>query len=199
MSELHGEGVRPWPALFQQPWADGGVRFFQIGFVVDDVVAHGHRWAEVFGVGPFFVRRVPQASCTYRGEASTLSVNTAVAQAGPVQIELIAQQCETPSVYREVRGIGSSAFHQIGTVTVDFSATLDHYRNQGLEIACEFHVEGAPRVAYIDTLEQFGYFTEVIEQSEAYWSHVVAVADAGRSWDGTDPVREATSDGYRSL
>src|SRR6478609_8402941 len=123
MSELHGEGVRPWPALFQQPWADGGVRFFQIGFVVDDVVAHGHRWAEVFGVGPFFVRKVPQASCTYRGEASTLSVNTAVAQAGPVQIEL----------------------------------------------------------------------------SEAYWSHVVAVADAGRSWDGTDPVREATSDGYRSL
>ena len=39
--------------LFQQPWPDGEYRFFQLGFVVDDLFAAADRWVQVYGVGPW--------------------------------------------------------------------------------------------------------------------------------------------------
>lgn len=196
---MHVGNIPGHPAPFQQQWPGSTYRYLQLGFVVDDVVAHAHRWAQLYGVGPFFTRRVENSPCTYRGRASTVSLDVAVAQAGPVQIELIAQLCDNDSVYTEIARRGASAFHQIGTVTTDHAAALAHYRAQGFDIACEFRFDGAPTVAYVDTLEQFGYFTEVIELAEDYQHHVEAIAEAARSWDSTDPVRAITADGYGTL
>ena len=199
MSETPGFGAGPPPLLFQQPWPEGEYRFFQLGFIVDDVVAAARRWAETFDVGPFFVQRIHDAPCTYRGEPSAVSMELAVAQAGPVQIELIAQQCDRESVYRELELAGGGAFHQVCTLVDDYGATLDRYRARGLEIACEFTVEGAPPVAYVDTVADFGFFTEVAGRTDAFVAHLTQVAEASRAWDGNDPVREATRDGYRAL
>jgi hypothetical protein len=185
--------------MFQQPWPEGEYRFFQLGFTVDDVVTAARRWAETFGVGPFFVQKIEDAPCTYRGSPSAVSMELAVAQAGPVQIELIAQRCDRASVYRELELLGGAAFHQVCTLVDDYAATLDGYRAKGLEIACEFFVQGAPPVAYVDTVAEFGFFTEVAERTDAFVAHLAQVAEAGRTWDGTDPVREATREGYRAL
>ena len=38
--------------LFQQAWPEGEYRMFQLGFVVDDLLAAADRWVRVFGVGP---------------------------------------------------------------------------------------------------------------------------------------------------
>ena len=187
------------PLLFQQPWPEGEYRFFQLGFVVADVVSAARRWSETFGAGPFYVQRIHDAPCTYRGATSAVSMELAVAQAGPVQIELIAQTCDRGSVYRELELAGGGAFHQVCTLVDDYAATLDRYRARGLEIACEFTVEGAPPVAYVDTVAEFGFFTEVAGRTDAFVAHLTQVADAARSWDGTDPVREVTGDGYRAL
>jgi hypothetical protein len=199
MSEIPDSGEMVPPGLFQQPWPEGEYRFFQLGFIVDDVVTAARRWAETFGVGPFFVQRIEDAPCTYRGSRSAVSMELAVAQAGPVQIELIAQRCDRASVYRELELLGGAAFHQVCTLVGDYTATLECYRAGGLEVACEFFVEGAPPVAYVDTLDQFGFFTEVAERTDAFVAHLTQVAEAGRTWDGTDPVREATREGYRAL
>ena len=43
-----------------------------------------------------------ETPCTYRGTASGVDMQVAVAQAGPVQIELIQQHCDRPSVYRDL-------------------------------------------------------------------------------------------------
>ena len=192
MSGTHHLGADGAPALFQQPWPEGEHRFFQLGFVVDDVVAAARRWSETFGVGPFFVQRIHDAPCTYRGAASAVSMDIAVAQAGPVQIELIAQTCDRDSVYRELELAGNAAFHQVCTLVDDYDATLEHYRSEGLEVVCEFFVDGAPPVAYVDTVAQFGFFTEVAGRTDAFAAHLTAVADAARTWDGSDPVRGAT-------
>jgi hypothetical protein len=39
----------------------------------------------------------------------------------------------------------------------------------------------------------------VAERTDAFVAHLAQVAEAGRTWDGTDPVREATREGYRAL
>jgi len=199
MSDPHGLGDTGFAGLYQQPWPDGQYRFFQLGFIVDDVVSAARRWSETFGVGPFFVQRIHDAPCTYRGTASAMSMELAVAQAGPVQIELITQTCDRDSVYRELELAGKASFHQVCTLVDDYPATLDGYRARGLEIACEFFVAGAPPVAYVDTVTDFGFFTEVAGRTDAFVTHLTQVAEAGRAWDGTDPVREVTRGGYRAL
>lgn len=182
---------------FQQPWPEGEYRFVQLGFVVDDVVSAARRWVEVHGVGPFHVLPPRSTPCTYRGEPSTLDLQLAVAQAGPVQIELIQQRDDRPSVFRELAASGGGSFHQVCTVTHEYRASLEHHARLGFEIACEIPGgAGAPSVAYIDTLAEFGFFTEVVEATRGFLDQLAAIDRAGATWDGTDPVRLVRRGGY---
>nr|CRL79109.1 glyoxalase [Mycolicibacterium malmesburyense] len=182
--------------LFEQPWPEGDFRFFQLGHVVDDVVEAAAEWARVFGVGPFHVLPVADQVADYGGETRTVQIQVAVAQAGPVQIELIQQHCQTPSIYSEWSRGGTSSFHQIATVTGDYDSKTAHFASLGYPVAAQ-SVGGGFRVAYIDTVADFGFYTEVVEAPPAFLDHVRRISETCAAWDGSDPVRIMTRDGYR--
>jgi hypothetical protein len=169
---------------------------FQLGFVVDDLVKVARQWARIHGVGPFLVRPRMNVSCTYRGTPGRLEMQVATAQAGPAQIELIAQYGDTPSIYREFVAKGHSVFHQICTVTPDYDGKKAYYEGLGIELASEIIVPGQ-RVAFYDTVNDLGFFTEVAEQSDAFLESLGQRSQTCAEWDGTDPVRLMTEDGYR--
>jgi hypothetical protein len=183
--------------LFQQPWPDGEYRFFQIGYIVDDLLSAADHWVRAFGVGPFHVLPRTRVECTYRGAVSGLDVQVCVAQAGPVQIELIQQNDDRPSVYRELTAVGTSLMHQLATVTADYDGQAAHYEALGYELVCEV-ITPDQRVAYFDTVADFGFYVEVIEQSPLFLKHIAAIAATCAQWDGTDPIRLLTRDGYRT-
>lgn len=192
--------TEPTHRLFRQPWPEGEFRFFQMGFVVDDIVATAQRWAEVHGIGPFHVLPAREVACTYRGESTTVDLQIAAAQAGPVQIELIHQRDDRPSVFREPGLAAPCGFHQVCTVAPDYAGTLAAYASRGYEVACEIPgSRGAPSVAYVDTFGDFGFFTEVVESTPLFLQQLATIAETCSTWDGSDPVRELTRDGYRSL
>jgi Glyoxalase/Bleomycin resistance protein/Dioxygenase superfamily len=184
--------------LFQQPWPEGEYRLFQLGFVVDDIFEVATQWARIHGVGPFFVRPRMDVSCSYRGTPGRLELQVASAQAGPAQIELIAQYGDTPSIYREFVAKGHAVFHQICTVTPEYDAKKAYYEALGIELASEIIVPGQ-RVAFYDTVDEFGLFTEVAEQSDGFLEDLGQRAQICADWDGTDPVRLLTEDGYRPV
>ena len=184
--------------LFQQPWPEGEFRMFQLGFVVDDVVGAATHWSRVFGVGPFHVLPPIELPCTYRGTASAVDLQVAVAQAGPVQIELIQQHCDRPSVFRDLVDKGESGFHQLCTVTPDYDGKKAHYERLGYEAASELTAPDGQRVAYFDTVDDFGFFTEVVEETPEFLAQLDAIAQTCAEWDGSDPVRLLTRDGYRT-
>jgi len=71
-------------------------RFFgeirQLGYVVPDIEAAMDYWTRVLGVGPFFYNeRVPIQNYRYRGESYQPHNSVALANSGPLQVELI--QC----------------------------------------------------------------------------------------------------------
>jgi Glyoxalase/Bleomycin resistance protein/Dioxygenase superfamily len=185
------------PCLFQQPWPEGEFRLFQLGFVVDDLVLAARRWALVHGVGPFHVLPSMEAPCTYRGAQSAIEIQVAVAQAGPVQIELIKQHCDRPSVYTEVFAKHEAGFHQLCTVTPDYDSKQRHYEQLGYELASEIGGKGQ-RVGYFDTIEDFGFYTEVVEEAPRLLARLATIAQTCAEWDGHDPVRLITRDGYRT-
>jgi hypothetical protein len=180
--------------LFQQPWPEGDYRFFQLGFLVDDLIEAANKWARVFGVGPFHVMPEFESHMMYRGQKTTLTAQVGVSQAGPVQIELIHQHCDTPSVYREWTQGGSSALHQLATVTPDYDGRKAHYEALGYQVAAE-NLSSRVRVAYIDTAADFGFYTEVVEQSPGFLANLHKISETCAAWDGTDPVRYLGSDG----
>ncbi|HUJ65408.1 MAG TPA: VOC family protein [Acidimicrobiales bacterium] len=179
--------------LYQQPWPEGEYRFFQLGFLVDDLSDAAARWARVFGVGPFHVIPVFQSRMRYRGQETTITGQVAISQAGPVQIELIHQYCDTPSVFREWSRDGSCALHQLATVTPDYEGTKAHYEALGYQIAAENMSK--VRVAYVDTAADFGFYTEVVEQQPGFLANLNKISRTSAAWDGTDPVRHLTADG----
>jgi hypothetical protein len=184
--------------LFEQPWPEGEFRFFQLGHVVDDIVSAARDWSSAFGIGPFHVLPVVDQQLTHAdGDVRTLRIQVAVAQAGPVQIELIKQHCDTPSLYRDWSKGGTSAFHQLATLTSDYVGKLAHLEALGYQVAAE-SLGGSFRVAYVDTVAAFGFYTEVVEHTPRFLEQLDAISRTCATWDGTDPVRLLTRSGYRA-
>jgi Glyoxalase/Bleomycin resistance protein/Dioxygenase superfamily len=182
--------------FYQQPWPDGGYRLFQIGLLVDDLVEACGQWARVFGIGPFHVFPRVETPCWYRGTDTMVDVQIAVAQAGPVQIELIQQHCDRPSVYRELAGEGSR-IHQLCTITPDYDGTKVGYEQLGYPLVFEMVVRGQ-HVGFIDTYDDFGFYTELAEDVPGFVEGLERISRACAGWDGADPVRILTKDGYRT-
>lgn len=186
---------RPVNRFYQGDWPEGEYRFFQVASVVDDLLVACRRWVTVFGVGPFHILPKRTGTVSHRGETTQLELQLAIAQAGPVQIELIQQTSDTRSIYRDIYPSGGG-LHHLCTITRDFDGTAAHYRALGYD--CAALIEGgAMRVAYFDTFADFGFVTEVVEHEPGFVGHLTAIAQTCRDWDGRDPVRILTRDGYR--
>ena len=184
--------------LYEEPWPTGEHRLFQLGFVSDgDLVADALRWVQVFGIGPFHVLPPIDAPCTYRGQPSGITIQVALAQAGPVQIELIAQRCDRPSIFREWRETRTGV-QQLCTITTDYDEKTAQFRRLGFEVATEIVAPDGQRVAFVDTVPAFGFFTEVVDATPGFVSGLAEMARTAEGWDGTDPIRLVTREGYRT-
>lgn len=162
---------------------------FQAAWLVDDLERAVKSWLATTNVGPFYL--IPHAQVErlqYRGKKSSIDMSGALAQAGPLQIELIEQHSDGPSAYRDVFPKGQEGFHHLGRMTRTFDVDLEQYRRQGLTVAAE-GAFGDTRFAYIDTRSVLGHMTEVIEDRDSIKSIFKIVADASADWDRSDPVR----------
>ena len=72
----------------------------QLGFVVPDLDRAMEHWTGNVGVGPFYVMsHIKFAEALYRGQPTDADISVAVAQWGEVQVELIQQFNDSPSIY----------------------------------------------------------------------------------------------------
>jgi hypothetical protein len=72
----------------------------QNGYVVRDIASAMNFWTEVLRIGPFFyVPSVKVDWYRYKGKESPLEMSVALANSGDLQIELIQQRNDAPSMY----------------------------------------------------------------------------------------------------
>ena len=72
----------------------------QNGYVVRDIEQAMKFWTEVMRVGPFFyIPKVKTDWFRYRGIDSAVEMSIALANSGDLQIELIQQRNDAPSMY----------------------------------------------------------------------------------------------------
>ncbi|MDP6344985.1 MAG: VOC family protein, partial [Alphaproteobacteria bacterium] len=128
----------------------GGVT--QNGYVVRDIDAAMRHWIEVMGIGPwFYVERAPIKRFMHRGQPADLHVSIALANSGPLQIELIQQRNDAPSMYREFLDAGREGLQHMAYWTDHFDRDLATATELGWPIGQSGEVGSDGRFVYFDT------------------------------------------------
>jgi hypothetical protein len=165
-------------------------RFMQMCWVVPDIRAAMAAWTASTGVGPFFFfDSVAFGEPRYRGQVTECpNITAAMAQAGDMQIELVCQNDERPSFWRDVVPAGQSGLHHMALYCRDYDAEFAAYREAGIDVAFSGLMMGN-RVCWVDARAQLGFMIELIEANEIADAVFAQFRAAALDWDGRDPVR----------
>lgn len=162
----------------------------QMAYVVEDLETAMSQWLERVKVGPFFVLRHLQAENTkYRGTPTQIHLDIALGFSGDVCIELIQQQDQTPSVYREMLERTGPGFHHWGLFSENFDEDVARYQKLGHAEAFTGKVSIGARFAYMDTVASLGGMIELIELTPQVRDLFYAMESAHWEWDGSEPIR----------
>jgi catechol 2,3-dioxygenase-like lactoylglutathione lyase family enzyme len=156
----------------------------QGGYLVNDLEAAIDHWTGTLGVGPFFLLPdVAMVDPVYRGGPCEARIDIALANSGELQIELVQQTNDAPSIYREWLHQGRLGLHHVGFFVEDIDACLT-----GLDPAPE-RLQHGRNFCYIDTEAHPGTISELIVVDENLGGLFDVIRAASVSWDGTEPVR----------
>lgn len=160
----------------------------QNGYVVRDLDAAISSWLSL-GIGPWYVIRERPQTGVYRGEDCTVTVSIAFANSGDLQLELIQQHGDEPSIYTEFLDAGHEGYHQLAFWAPDFDATLRSVEAAGLPVVWSGGGDGATRYAYVEPPAGPATIIEIMELNPATEGMARLVREAAAGWDGSDPVR----------
>ncbi len=169
------------------PLFPGPIR--QNAYIVSDLGEGMAKWLSI-GIGPWIVlRSFPQVDSEYRGRATAPVVSIAFANSGPLQIELIQQEDESPSIYKEFTDGGGTGFHHVAFWSEDFDATIAGATAAGWPVVHHGTGGGIAKFAYLDAAGMPGTVVEVMELNTTTLWMTTMVREAAQGWDGRDPVR----------
>jgi hypothetical protein len=141
-------------------------------------------------VGPWLLLpHLTQTGSIYRGEPAEPVVSIAFANSGDMQLELIEQEDDSPSIYREFLDAGREGFHHLAWWADDFGTVSRAAQDAGWPIVHAGNAGGMAQFAYYDAGGVTSTVIEIMELTDATRWLVATVRDAAADWDGTDPVR----------
>jgi hypothetical protein len=164
----------------------------QNGYVVRDIRAAMDHWINVMGVGPwFYIDRVKTDWFRHRGAESGVEMSIALANSGDLQIELIQQRNDAPSMYKEFLDSGREGMQHMSYWTRDYQGIYDRALSLGYKVGHEGQIGGEQgRFCYFDTQSHPGTVIEISDISGGkgrFFEHIKQIATG---WDGSDPIRD---------
>ncbi|RJG03211.1 VOC family protein [Noviherbaspirillum sedimenti] len=166
----------------------------QFAYVVRDIEEACHHWINVFGAGPFFhVPHLKVAKQLYRGEPSREDSSHALGFCGNINIQLIQQHNDAPSMYRDMYPDGGQGFHHMMFFTDEFEFDRSRMVENGCPVVEEIFEQGkhgGGRIAYVDARDKVGGFIEIYEDNPVIRELFAAWKAEHDRWDRkTDPIR----------
>lgn len=162
----------------------------QIAYYVPDARVAAQRAAELHGAGPFHViDEIELAWGEVRGEPCAFLHSSAYGQWGEVMMELVQQDREGPSPFREMYAPDESGLHHMAVMVNDLGETYRRVTDAGFALAARAETVTGTEFAFVDTVAEFGHMTEIYEGTRALRGFYDFVRHSALGWDGTDPVR----------
>ncbi|PND56089.1 glyoxalase [Mycobacterium sp. ENV421] len=161
----------------------------QIGYIVQDFDAALANWLDL-GVGPFYVLRGIEQTGIYRGQECTVKLTLGLANSGDMQIEVIHQDNDAPSIYSEFTSAGGDGFHQLAYWAQNYDAALAAGQAAGWPVVWSGGEPGTARYAYFEPPPgTAATIIELMELTPATIGMGELVRQAAVDWDGSDPIR----------
>jgi hypothetical protein len=164
----------------------------QVGYVVRDIEKAMLQWARI-GVGPWFYKaEVVSTEFRYHGRPSALpQLSIALANSGQLQIELIQQRDDAPSLYRD-----SLERHGEGAQHVAYW-TDDRFDEFTASLLERGYVEGHAgrmgaargRYAYFVHPDLPSAMVEISETTGGKGEYFEEIRRAALAWDGSEAIR----------
>jgi catechol 2,3-dioxygenase-like lactoylglutathione lyase family enzyme len=162
----------------------------QLAFVPADFDAALAFWTDTMGAGPFFaLDHVALDDVKYRGEAAVIDFSMVIGYWGDLQIELIRQHNDAPSIYKSWRDEGREGLHHVCILVDDMAAARTVCAEAGAIVAQEARVPGGGEVIYVDTGGGPGTMVEILKSSPGGREFFAMMREAARGWDGSEPLR----------
>jgi len=163
----------------------------QNGYVVRDLRAAMDHWINVMGVGPwFYIERVKTDYFRHRGKDSNVEMNIALANSGDLQIELIQQMNDAPSMYKEFLDAGHEGLQHMSYWTTEYQTVYDRALSLGFKVGHEGQIGGDKgRFCYFDTQSHPGTVIEISDISGNKGRFFEHIKKAAIGWDGSEPIR----------
>jgi hypothetical protein len=166
----------------------GAIR--QLGYVVDDIEAAMEHWHKVMGVGPWFYNpKVPIEDYRYDGKPYDVHNSVALANSGPVQVELIQTRNDAPSMYRDFMQAGNRGLQHVAFWTQTYDEDLALMEKEGFTRKMSGKVGENGRFVYFDREYHPGTVIELSEVLGPKGKMFDMIREASEGWDGSDPVR----------
>ena len=163
---------------------------FQYAWHVPDLEKAIEYWANVIGVGPFFINDNVDSKTMegfkYRGGDGNLEMSVAWSQSKEGQIELIDVKSKEANVYHDLIPEDQVGFHHIGIWSDDYfsdKAILAVNYENVMDMGTNSNI------CYFDTSADSGNMLELIERNDGIVGLFEMIATASREWDGTRPAR----------
>lgn len=162
----------------------------QLAYVPADFDAALRFWIDTVGAGPFWMlEHVELEDLKYLGAPARVDFSMAIGYWGDIQIELIRQHDDSPSIYKAWRDAGREGVHHVCILVDDMAEARRVCAGAGAEVVQEGRLSGGGEVIYVDTGGGPGTMVEILKPGPggpAFFAHMKAAA---RGWDGSDPIR----------
>jgi len=163
----------------------------QICWVVPDIETSMKYWSETMGIGPWFAMpHLRPDGFQYKGKPSDVEITLAIAYSGRMQLELIQQHNDAPSMYKDSIDAGRvPGQHHLGFFRRDYDDRLEQVLAAGYEVGHSGTLGGGIRFAYLTTEREPGMIAELVELNDPAEASFVTMHQAALDWDGSDPIR----------
>lgn len=160
----------------------------QFAFVPKNFDTALRHWTETMGVGPFFlIENNFLTDGKYLGETYHCVFSIAIAYWGDIQIELVRQENDAPSIYRGVEG---DALHHTCIMTDDIVKARSIAEASGAIVLVEGKVGADGHVLYVDTGGGPGTIVEILQGATGTEGLFGMIKAASVGWDGSEPLRK---------
>lgn len=163
----------------------------QLAFVPADFDAAAKFWIETMGAGPFFaLDHVQLQELTYMGEPTDADFSMLLGHWGDMQIEIIRQHNDAPSIYKAWRDEGREGLQHVCIVVDDMTVVRRTLAAADAAVVQEGKIAGGGEFLYADAGGGPGTMLEVLKPAPGGREFFAMMRDAARNWDGINPIRK---------
>jgi len=162
----------------------------QLAYVPADFDGALKYWTQTIGAGPFFaLDHVKLENVRYRGAPVDIDFSMALGYWGDLQIELIRQHNDAPSIYKAWRDEGREGLHHVCLLVDDMAHARKVCGDSGAVVEQEGTVPGGGEVIYVDAGGGPGTLVEILKPGPGSRGFFAMMRQAAVGWDGSDPFR----------